>query len=296
MQLIKVRIYKTISITTVFVAVVMLLFISACSGNKKQLGDAVTNRDSLPALETHDVTTLISDSGVIRYRITTPLWLVYDKLNPSHWSFEEGVYLENFDENNDVQAEIKSDTAYYYDKQKLWELRGHVEIKNQQGERFNTELLFWNQDTQKVYSDQFIRIEQIDRIITGHGFDSNQQFTVYTIHKPEGIFYVDEDDVLALIPVRYPWQVIAWLPIGGFNWCPTPEYQTAFAKHMYEAYGAEIMSVHGVAINYYLETPLTQKEQVYAAVRDLAVMDADWYQDIVPRYVYGKERLYLWWD
>ncbi len=110
------------------------------------------------------------------------------------------------------------------------------------------------------------------------------------------IFYVDEDDVLALIPVRYPWQVMAWLPIGGFNWCPTPEYQTAFAKHMYEAYGAEIMSVHGVAINYYLETPLTQKEQVYAAVRDLAVMDDDWYQDIEPRFVYGKQRLYLWWD
>ena len=90
-------------------------------------------------------------------------------------------------------AEIKADTAYYYDKQKLWELRGHVDIRNQQGERFNTELLFWNQDTQKVYSDKFIRIEQIDRIITGHGFDSNQQFTVYTIHQPEGIFYVDEE-------------------------------------------------------------------------------------------------------
>jgi len=184
-------------ITTVFVAVVMLLFFSACTGNKKPLGEAVTNRDSLPALETHDVTTLISDSGVIRYRITTPLWMVFDKLNPSHWAFEEGVYLENFDENNDVQAEIKADTAYYYDKKKLWELRGHVEIKNQQGERFNTELLFWNQDTQKVYSDKFIRIEQKDRIITGHGFDSNQQFTVYTIHKPEGIFYVDEDKMAA---------------------------------------------------------------------------------------------------
>ena len=90
-------------------------------------------------------------------------------------------------------AEIKADTAYYYDKKKLWELRSHVEIKNQQGEKFNTELLFWNQDTQKVYSDKFIRIEQIDRTITGHGFESNQQFTVYTIRKPEGIFYVDED-------------------------------------------------------------------------------------------------------
>ena len=197
MQLIKVRIYKTISITTVFVAVVMLLLFSTCSSNKQQLNEPTTNRDSLPALETHDVTTLISDSGVIRYRITTPLWLVFDRLNPSRWAFEQGVYLENFDENNVVQAEIKSDTAYYYDKQKLWELRGHVNIKNLQGERFNTELLFWNQDIQKVYSDQFIRIEQVDRIITGQGFDSNQQFTVYTIHKPEGIFYVDEDKMAA---------------------------------------------------------------------------------------------------
>ena len=193
MQLSLVRIHKSISITTVFVAVVMLVFSSACTGNQKPTGDAVTNRDSLPALETRDVTTLISDSGVIRYRITTPIWLVFDKLNPSRWTFEEGVYLENFDENNDVMAEIKADTAYYYDKKKLWELRGHVEIKNQQGEKFNTELLFWNQDTQKVYSDKFIRIEQIDRTITGHGFESNQQFTVYTIRKPEGIFYVDED-------------------------------------------------------------------------------------------------------
>ena len=197
MQLAKVCIHQLIGITTVFGAVVMLVFFTACSGKGKALGDAITNRDSIPSLETHDVTTLISDSGVIRYRITTPLWLVYDKLKPSHWSFERGVYLENFDENNEVLAEIKSDTAYYYDKQKLWELRGHVEIKNQQGERFNTELLFWNQDQQKVYSEKFIRIEQIDRIITGHGFESNQQFTVYTIRKPEGIFYVDEDKMAA---------------------------------------------------------------------------------------------------
>ena len=31
------------------------------------------------------------------------------------------------------------------------------------------------------------------RIITGRGFDSNEQMTVYTIRKPEGIFYVDDD-------------------------------------------------------------------------------------------------------
>ena len=74
-------------------------------------------------------------------------------------------------------------------------LSGHVAIKNQKGDKFNTEVLYWNEATQKVYSDKFIRIEQTDRIITGHGFDSNQQMTLYTIRNIEGIFYVDEDAI-----------------------------------------------------------------------------------------------------
>ena len=71
---------------------------------------------------------------------------------------------------------------------------GNVHIQNLKGEKFDTQLLYWDQNKQKVYSDRFIRIEQPDRIITGRGFDSNQQMTVYTIHKPEGVFYVDEED------------------------------------------------------------------------------------------------------
>ena len=42
-----------------------------------------------------------------------------------------------------------------------------------------------------------MRIEQPDRIITGRGFDSNQQMTKYTIHKPEGIFYLEDSGVVA---------------------------------------------------------------------------------------------------
>ena len=155
------------------------------------LGTAVTERDSLPVMDTRGVTTLISDSGIIRYRIKTDEWLVFDRKNPSYWAFEKGIYLENFDSTFQVEASIQSDTAYYYDKQKLWKLMGNVFIKNLRGEKFNTELLYWDQEKEKVYSDRFIRIEQPDRIITGRGFDSNQQMTIYNIHMPEGIFYVD---------------------------------------------------------------------------------------------------------
>ena len=182
------------SITIVLGAIVMLLLFSSCGGKKKELGEAITERDSLPSMATLGVVTYISDSGVTRYRMEAEEWLMYDRKRPSYWAFKKGVYLEQFDSLFNVDASIKADTAYFYDKQKLWKLMGNVDIKNRKGERFNTELLYWNQATEKVYSDRFIRIEQPDRIITGYGFDSNQQMTIYQIRNMGGIFYVDEEE------------------------------------------------------------------------------------------------------
>lgn len=181
---------------TIALAMVMFILLSAaCSGRKKIVSEAITERDSLPVMETKGVTTLISDSGIIRYRLQAEKWEIFDKKKPPYWAFEEGIYLETFDTLFQMEANIVADTAYYFEKQKLWKLMGNVIIRNLKGEKFNTELLFWDQNTEKVYSDRFIRIEQPDRIITGRGFESNQEMTKYSIHKPEGIFYMEDDGV-----------------------------------------------------------------------------------------------------
>lgn len=172
-------------------AIVMLLLFS-CGGSQREMGEAIIERDSLPVMRTIGITSLVSDSGVTRYRIEAEEWLVYDRKKPSYWAFEKGVYLEKFDSLFNIDASVKADTAYYYDKQKLWKLIGHVNVQNLNGEKFDTDLLYWDQSTEKIYSDKLIRIEQTDRTIIGHGFTSNQQMTVYTINNIEGIFYVNE--------------------------------------------------------------------------------------------------------
>lgn len=158
---------------------------------------AITNRDSVAIMVTRDVSTYVSDSGVVRYKIITEEWKVFDRLDPSRWAFEKGIYLEKFDNKLDIDATIEADTAYYYDKEELWELRGDVHIENEQDEQFDTQLLFWNQKTKMVYSDQYIRIRQQKRIITGHGFTSNQNFTDYTIKQTQGIFPIKEEQTIA---------------------------------------------------------------------------------------------------
>ncbi|MBR6602085.1 MAG: LPS export ABC transporter periplasmic protein LptC [Bacteroidaceae bacterium] len=171
-----------------------MLFLSAsCTKGKEPVTDAITNRDSVPVMVTRDVSTYISDSGVVRYKIIADEWQVFDRLDPSMWTFEQGVYLEKFNNDLSIEATIVADTAYYYDKKELWELRGNVHIENEQDEQFDTQLLFWDQKTKRVYSDLFIRIRQQKRIITGIGFISNQDFTRYTIKQTQGIFPIKEE-------------------------------------------------------------------------------------------------------
>ncbi len=183
---------NNVSITIAIAAMVMLVLISACSGGDKEMGAAITERDSLPVMDTRGVTTLVSDSGVIRYRINAEEWQVYDRKSPSYWAFEKGVYVERFDSLFQVEASIESDTAYYYDKQRLWKLIGNVHIQNVKGEKFDTELLYWDQNKKRVYSDKEVRIEQPDQIIYAVGFESNEQMTRYKFYKTNGIFYIDE--------------------------------------------------------------------------------------------------------
>lgn len=185
---------KNMSITIVLAAMVMLLLFSSCSGRKKDLGAAITERDSLPVMDTRGVTTLVSDSGVTRYRVNTEEWLIFDRKSPSYWAFEKGIYLEKFDSLFQVEASIKADTAYHYDKERLWKLIGNVHIQNLKGEKFDTELLYWDQNKHRVYSDRRVRIEQPDQIIYAIGFESDEQLNKYRFFKTEGVFYVDEED------------------------------------------------------------------------------------------------------
>ena len=182
------------NITVVVWTTVMFVLFPACSGDNKNLAEAITERDSLPTMKTLGVTTLISDSGITRYKIITEEWEIYDKKNPPYWAFEKGVYLEKFDSLFHIDASIKADTAYYYEKKKLWELRSNVHIRNLQGDKFDTQLLFWDEAKEQIYSDKPISIEQADKsIINGqYGFKSNQQLTEYEIYNSGGEFIVKD--------------------------------------------------------------------------------------------------------
>lgn len=178
-----------------FVVLLVSLYsvIAGCKRREARLTSAaVTDRKSIPVLHATDVNTLVSDSGIVRYRIVSQTWQVYDKADTPYWEFPDGIYLERFDANLEPDATVEADYAFYNEPAQRWLLRGNVKALNTAGETFETPLLFWDQKSELVYSDSSIVITREKSIIQGVGFRSNQTMTKYTILCPTGVFPIEE--------------------------------------------------------------------------------------------------------
>ena len=186
------------SIAAVFSTAAILFF--SCESESENTGPVLGVRDSLPWLNSQGVSTLISDSGIIRYKLISEDWFMYDKKDPTYWAFEKGFFMEKFDENYHVEAFINCDTAYYYDQRHLWELRSRVFIKNTKGETFKTTLLYWDQNIHEFYSPAYMEIIGETQSLRGTNFRSNEQMTQYSIHMSSGDFPFDEGEEQQPVP------------------------------------------------------------------------------------------------
>lgn len=179
-------------ITRVVLLLLCVAIVSCRRSDTRHEADAIADRALMPALEGYDVTTLISDSGVTRYRIKAHKWLVFDKADTPYWEFPDGIYLEKFNPDLEADATVEADYAYYNEPAQRWTLKGNVHAMNIEGEKFETSLLYWDQKTESVYSDSSIVITRENSVIKGVGFQSNQEMTNYTIQHPTGVFPIKE--------------------------------------------------------------------------------------------------------
>lgn len=173
-------------------AAVAALFVCAsltvgCSPEEKRYVPNSLGGELTPTMATTDVTTLISDSGYTRYKITTPNWLMFEDASEPFWKFPVGLELEQYDADMNPESNVICDSATYFSRMRLWRLDGNVVMVNTLRDSFLTQQLFWDQNSQKIYSDSFIHIVRSDRIIEGYGFESTQNMMEYTVHKPTAI-------------------------------------------------------------------------------------------------------------
>ena len=178
-----------------FMILSFLIIAVACKEEKKVDVAATLNPKKMATMTTKNVSTVISDSGVIQYKIVAPLWKVYDQVDTPYWIFPQGLYLQKYNRDFKVIATVAADSARYFKDKKLWKLMGRVELTKAPKDLFQSQELYWDQNSGKLYSDSFIHIETATHVLEGMGFISNEKLTEYRVVKPMGIFPINKDDM-----------------------------------------------------------------------------------------------------
>lgn len=176
----------------------------ACEQPREHTAPAIHERDSVSMMTTYGVNTLISDSGVIKYRIVTERWDVNTIKQPTRWTFERGIFLEQFDEKFHIEGYIYADTAWYFDQIKLWELRGRVRIRNVNGLVFRSEELFWDGLKHEFYSHKYSRVVTPERELEGTYFRSDEHMLHYEVTNSVGSFQSEDLEPEPEEPVNEP--------------------------------------------------------------------------------------------
>lgn len=184
--------YRHLHRTYIVLAVFMMVLMVACEEEHEHTAPAVNPRDSVPAMVTYGVNTLISDSGVIKYRLVTERWEVNEVRNPSRWIFDKGVLITQFDQKMHIQGYIQCDSAVYFDKLRLWQLHGRVRILNPQGLSFQSDEIYWDEMNHKLWSHSYSHMKMPDKEVDGNWFESNEQMTQYEIKQIHGKFDKNE--------------------------------------------------------------------------------------------------------
>ncbi len=153
----------------------------------------VVNMETLVSQSSDSLVIIASENGRISYRFKTPLMENYEFAREPYMEFRRGIEIETFDSLGNIDSRLIADYAISYEKLKLWEAKGNVKATNSKGQLLETQQLFWNQRTRKVYSNVDSKVTQDGDVIIGEGFESDENFDDFVFRRPRGKVTMDVD-------------------------------------------------------------------------------------------------------
>ena len=173
---------------------VFLVVLLACISCGRKI-DIIKKSDieSLPTLTVNDFVTVYTDSARIQLVMSSPLMERYTNQKPPYAEFRFGIKVLFHDGHKDPIAKLTAKYAKLDEDKNLWELKDSVVATNEKNETLETELLYWDQEKDHVYTDRFVKITSEDQIVMGTGLESNSRFTNYIIRNGKAIIYVKDE-------------------------------------------------------------------------------------------------------
>lgn len=145
-----------------------------------------------PIEEIQNVKLLYSEAAVMKVKLTTAQQLRY--VNDDR-KYPKPVNIDFYDPTGQqVVTTLRSDSGRYDKAKDIYTVMGHVVVINKQKqEKLQTNRLYWNPNTKKVFTDNRVIVSSqlTGERLYGLGLDANQDFSRYAIRRPTGVFNLE---------------------------------------------------------------------------------------------------------
>lgn len=154
------------------------------------------DQESLDRLMTQKTDTLAifnSQNGKLKYRFAAPLMERYEYARQPYMEFREGIDITTYNDTTmNVESTLRADYALLIEPRELWEAKGNVVATNAQGQILETQQLFWDRKTKRIYSNIDVKVTiSPSEVIVGQGFESDEEFKDWEIRRFTGRMEVE---------------------------------------------------------------------------------------------------------
>ena len=171
-------------VVLIFAFANMLVFVS-CENEISKIKIFSSTEDP-PSVRAEGVEMLESDSTIIRSKLQAPEFIQHDDGRSSYVEFPKGVKIEKYDAKMNIISSVTASYAKNFSADDRWEAKNNVVAINMNGDTLKTEYLVMDNKKKKIYSDKFYRIITKDQEVSGIGFETNLDFTIYNFSNPSG--------------------------------------------------------------------------------------------------------------
>jgi LPS export ABC transporter protein LptC len=166
------------------------LFVFACENSQRSLDEWRESREMVE--EATQIEIFFSQNGNMKARMRAPLMLRYSS-DTVYAKFPQSLHMVFFDSLGREESDLRSLYGIYYESLNKAYLRDSVVVANIHGDTLWAPDLWWDQNTQKIYTDKNVRIyRKGDRIYGGRGLEAKQDLTDILIRRPTGTVTVPD--------------------------------------------------------------------------------------------------------
>ncbi len=169
------------------------LFAFACGGKSTPPKiDMTYIGDDYPVQESWNAKIVFSDSGRVKAILVTPYIAQYSRQGALERRMDSTFRVDFFDDFGNHTSFITAQRAKVHPNSDM-EAFEHVLVVSDDCTRVTTEYMKWTASDRKIRSDKFVTITKPTEILSGYGFESDQNLKNYRIFKASGQMKVKDD-------------------------------------------------------------------------------------------------------